>query len=259
MDYQLKGKLCFVTAGANGIGAAIADTLTEEGGSVIVADQDAAGLKSKGDKYRGTYAADLSTAAGIEQSIAYMLQTFGRAPDILVNNLGVADPIPFEQISDEQWLHSMNVNLLGCVRTCRALLPQMSELGNAAVVNIGSDLGRQPEPVPSDYGLFKIGVLHLTKSLAKAYAPKVRVNAVSPGPVWTGLFSRPGGIADQIGAQFGLDREGAVKKFLEDRYMPLGFGEPKDVANAVVFLASPLAKFITGANLDLGGTLRAAF
>jgi NAD(P)-dependent dehydrogenase (short-subunit alcohol dehydrogenase family) len=110
-----------------------------------------------------------------------------------------------------------------------------------------------------DYGLFKIGILHLTKSLAKAYAPKVRVNAVSPGPVWTGLFSRPGGIADQIAAQFGLDREGAVKKFLEDRYMPLGFGEPSDVANAVVFLASPLAKFITGANLDLGGTLRAAF
>src|SRR4051794_20177845 len=108
-------------------------------------------------------------------------------------------------------------------------------------------------------GSFKIGVLHLTKSLAKAYATKVRVNAVSPGPVWTGLFSRPGGFADQIGAQFGLDREGAVKKFLEDRYMPLGFGEPRDVANAVVFLASPLAKFITGANLDLGGTLRAAF
>ena len=259
MDYQLKGKLCFVTAGANGIGAAIADTLTAEGASVIVADQDAAALDSRGNAWRGTFAADLSTAIGIEESVQYVLRTFGRAPDILVNNLGVADPIPFEQISDEQWLRSMNVNLLGCIRTCRALLPAMAQLGSAAVVNIGSDLGRQPEPVPIDYGLFKIGVLHLTKSLAKAYAPKVRVNAVSPGPVWTGLFSRPGGIADQIAAQFGLDREGAVKKFLEDRYMPLGFGEPSDVANAVVFLASPLAKFITGANLDLGGTLRAAF
>jgi NAD(P)-dependent dehydrogenase (short-subunit alcohol dehydrogenase family) len=259
MDYQLKGKLCFVTAGANGIGAAIADLLTEEGASVIVADNDAATLKSKENCWHGTFAADLSTAAGIEQSAQYVLQTFGRAPDILVNNLGIADPVPFEEISDEQWLRSMNVNLLGCIRTCRALLPGMAKSGSAAVVNIGSDLGRQPEPVPMDYGLFKIGVLHLTKSLAKAYAPKVRVNAVSPGPVWTGLFSRPGGIADQIAAQFGLDREGAVKKFLEDRYMPLGFGEPRDVANAVAFLASPLAKFITGANLDLGGTLRAAF
>jgi NAD(P)-dependent dehydrogenase (short-subunit alcohol dehydrogenase family) len=259
MDYQLKGKFCFVTAGANGIGAAIADALTGEGASVIVADQDAAALDNRRNAWHGTFAADLSTAIGIEKSIQYVLRTFGRAPDILVNNLGVADPLPFEQISDEQWLRSMNVNLLGCIRTCRALLPAMAELGSAAVVNIGSDLGRQPEPVPIDYGLFKIGILHLTKSLAKAYAPKVRVNAVSPGPVWTGLFSRPGGIADQIAAQFGLDREGAVKKFLEDRYMPLGFGEPSDVANAVVFLASPLAKFITGANLDLGGTLRAAF
>jgi NAD(P)-dependent dehydrogenase (short-subunit alcohol dehydrogenase family) len=259
MDYQLKNKLCFVTAGANGIGAAIADTLTAEGASVIVADQDAAALDNRRNAWHGTFAADLSTAIGIENSVKFVLETFGRAPDILVNNLGVADPIPFEKISDEQWLRSMNVNLLGCIRTCRALLPAMAELGSAAVVNIGSDLGRQPEPVPIDYGLFKIGVLHLTKSLAKAYAPKVRVNAVSPGPVWTGLFSRPGGIADQIAAQFGLDREGAVKKFLEDRYMPLGFGEPSDVANAVVFLASPLAKFITGANLDLGGTLRAAF
>jgi NAD(P)-dependent dehydrogenase (short-subunit alcohol dehydrogenase family) len=259
MNYHLEGKLCFVTAGANGIGAAIADLLTEEGASVVVADQDQSALEARGSAWHGTFVADLSTAAGIENSVRYVLKTFGRAPDILVNNLGVADPIPFEQLSDEQWLRSMNINLLGCIRTCRALLPGMAEHGDAAVVNIGSDLGRQPEPVPIDYGLFKIGVLHLTKSLAKAYAPKVRVNAVSPGPVWTGLFSRPGGIADQIAAQFGLDREGAVKKFLEDRYMPLGFGEPRDVANAVVFLASPLAKFITGANLDLGGTLRATF
>jgi NAD(P)-dependent dehydrogenase (short-subunit alcohol dehydrogenase family) len=132
----------------------------------------------------------------------------------------------------------------------------MAARGSAAVVNIGSDLGKQPEPEVIDYGLFKIGILHLTKSLAKAYAPHVRVNAVSPGPVWTGLFSRPGGIADQIAAQFGLDREGAVNKFLEDRYMPLGFGEAVDVAHAAVFLASPLAKFITSTNLDLGGTLR---
>jgi len=258
MDYQLKGKLGFVTAGAQGIGGAIANLLTQEGASVIVADLDEGALKENGREWRGVCAADLSTAAGIDKAVAYVLKSFGRAPDILINNLGVADPIPFEDLSDDRWERSMNINLMGCVRTCRALLPRMAELGAASVVNIGSDLGRQPEPVPIDYGLFKMGVLHLTKSLAKAYAPKVRVNAVSPGPVWTGLFSRPGGIADQIAAQFGLDREAAVKKFLEDRYMPLGFGQPADVAHAVVFLASPLAKFITGANLDLGGTLRGA-
>jgi len=256
MDYQLKGKLCFVTAGANGIGAAIANLLTAEGASVIVADRDENTLKECGRAWHATFAADLSTAEGVDGAVEFVLEKFARAPDILINNLGVADPVPFEQLTDEGWARSLNVNLMGCVRTCRALLPRMSARGAASVVNIGSDLGKQPEPEVIDYGLFKIGILHLTKSLAKAYAPHVRVNAVSPGPVWTGLFSRPGGIADQIAAQFGLDREGAVKKFLEDRYMPLGFGEPSDVANAAVFLASPLAKFITGANLDLGGTLR---
>ena len=256
MDYQLHGKLCFVTAGANGIGAAIANLLTAEGARVIVADRDEKALHECGPGWYATFAADLSSAKGIDDAVAFVLETFQRAPDILINNLGVADPVPFEQLTDEGWVRSLNVNLMGCVRTCRALLPKMAAHGSAAVVNIGSDLGKQPEPEVIDYGLFKIGVLHLTKSLAKAYAPRVRVNAVSPGPVWTGLFSRPGGIADQIAAQFNLDREGAVKKFLEDRYMPLGFGQPADVANAAVFLASPLAKFITGANLDLGGTLR---
>jgi NAD(P)-dependent dehydrogenase (short-subunit alcohol dehydrogenase family) len=256
MDYQLKGKYCFVTAGANGIGAAIANLLTAEGASVIVADRDEAALKEGGRVWHGTFVADLSTAQGIDGAVAYVLETFKRSPDILINNLGVADSKPFEELSDDLWVRSLQVNLMGCVRTCRALLPRMAAQGSASVVNIGSDLGKQPEPEVIDYGLFKAGILHLTKSLAKAYAPRVRVNAVSPGPVWTGLFSRPGGIADQIAAQFGLDREGAVKKFLDDRYMPLGFGEPADVANAAVFLASPLAKFITGANLDLGGTVR---
>jgi len=256
MDYQLKGKLCYVTAGANGIGAAIANLLTAEGASVIVADRDEKTLTESGGSWLATFAADLSTPQGVDAAIEFVLEKFQRAPDIVINNLGVADPVPFEQLTDDGWVRSMNVNLLGLVRTCRRLLPQMAAGTGGTVVNIGSDLGKQPEPEVIDYGLFKVGVLHLTKSLAKAYAPKIRVNAVSPGPVWTGLFSRPGGIADQIGAQFGLDREGAVNKFLEDRYMPLGFGEPSDVANAAVFLASPLAKFITGANLDLGGTLR---
>jgi NAD(P)-dependent dehydrogenase (short-subunit alcohol dehydrogenase family) len=185
MDYQLKGKLAFLTAGANGIGAAIANLLTREGASVIVADQDEDTLRDSGRAWRATCAADLSTLEGIDKAVAHVLRTFGRAPDSLIKNLGVADPIPFEDLSDERWTRSMNVNLMGAVRTCRALLPRMKELGAAAVVNIGSDLAKQPEPVPLDYGLFKMGILHLTKSLAKAYVPHVRVNAVSAGPVWT--------------------------------------------------------------------------
>jgi NAD(P)-dependent dehydrogenase (short-subunit alcohol dehydrogenase family) len=144
---------------------------------------------------------------------------------------------------------------MGTVRTCRALVPLMATR-SGAVVNTGSDLAKQPEPGFMEYGTCKAGLLYLTKALAKQYAPAVRVNMVLPGPIWSRMWSRPGGIVDQLVEQYGLDRSASVKKFLEDRQMPMGIGNPEDVAHAVVFLASPLARFITGAGLDIGGTIR---
>jgi NAD(P)-dependent dehydrogenase (short-subunit alcohol dehydrogenase family) len=251
VDYQLKGQLAYVSAGAHGIGEAIADLLTQEGAEVIVADADAEVLRQSAGKWRGTVA-----AAGVESATGYALQQFGRAPDILINNLGVGNSTPFEETSDESWAQSFQVNLMGTVRTCRTLVPQMAARGGGAVVNTGSDLAKQPEPVFMEYGSCKAGLLYLTKALAKQYAPIVRVNTVLPGPIWSRMWTRPGGIVDHLVEQYGLDRDAAVKKFLEDRQMPMGIGNPEDVAHAVVFLASPLAKFITGAALDIGGTIR---
>ena len=256
MDYQLKGKLAYVSAGAHGIGEAIADLLTQEGAEVIVADADAGVLQQKAGKWRGTVAADLATAAGVDAATAYALQQFGRAPDILINNLGVGNSTPFEETTDDIWARSFEVNLMGTVRTCRALVPKMAARGSGAVVNTGSDLAKQPEPGFIDYGACKAGLLYVSKALAKQYAPIVRVNTVLPGPIWSRMWTRPGGIVDQLVAHYGLDRDASVKKFLEDRQMPMGIGNPEDVAQAVVFLASPLAKFITGAALDIGGTIR---
>lgn len=256
MDYQIEGKLAYVSAGAHGIGEATADLLAAEGAIVIVADQDEEALREKRSRWRGTIAADLATAPGVERAVSYVLDTFGRPPDILVNNLGLGDSASFEDLSDERWARTFEINLMGCIRTCRALLPGMVALGGASVVNTGSDLAKQPEPSFMDYGTCKAGLLYLTKALAKQYAPHVRVNTVSPGPIWTRMWSRPGGIADQIQEHYGLDREAALKRFLEDRQLPMGIGQPEDVAHAVVFLASPRAKYITGAGIDIGGTLR---
>ena len=256
MDYQLNGKLAYVSAGAHGIGEAIADLLTQEGAEVIVADVDADVLKKKSTKWRGVVSADLATTAGVEKATGYALDQFGRAPDILINNLGVGDSMPFEQITDEKWAKSIEVNLMGTVRTCRALVPKMAARGSGSIVNTGSDLAKQPEPGFIDYGSCKAALLYLTKALAKQYAPAVRVNSVLPGPIWSRMWTRPGGIVDQLVKGYGLDRDAAVKKFLEDRQMPMGIGNPEDVAHAVVFLASPRAKFITGAGLDIGGTIR---
>ena len=124
MDYQLKGKYAFVSAGAHGIGEATADLLTQEGASVIVADRDQAALQQKATRWTGIVAADLATAEGVEQATSYVLATFGRAPDILVNNLGVGNAASFEELSDERWAQSFQINLMGCIRTCRALRSQ---------------------------------------------------------------------------------------------------------------------------------------
>jgi NAD(P)-dependent dehydrogenase (short-subunit alcohol dehydrogenase family) len=256
MDYQLKGKHALVSAGAHGIGEAIADLLTQEGASVVVADQDGATLAEKKGKWAGIFAADLATAEGINGAVAHATKTFGGVPDILINNLGVGDSTPFEEVSDERWARSFQVNLMGCVRACRAVVPKMAERGSGSVVITGSDLAKQPEPTFMDYGAFKSSLLYVTKALAKQYAPKVRINTVLPGPIWSRMWTRPGGILDQIVKHYGLDPDASVKRFLEDRQMPMGIGKPEDVAHAAVFLASPLAKFITGAGLDIGGTIR---
>ncbi len=256
MDYQLEGKIALVTAAAHGIGEATANLLAAEGAAVFAVDVDADGLAQNGGAWASTFVGDLSREDGVKATVEAFLARHGRAPDILVNNVGVADQEPFATLSDAQWQRSHDLNLMSCVRMCRALLPAMAEAGNAALISVSSDLAKQPEPMPMEYGVAKAGLLYLTKALSKEYAPAVRVNAVCPGPVWTRLWSRPGGIADQLAAKWGLDREVALRKYLEDRYMPMGFGQPEDVAHAIAFLASPLAKAITGATIDICGTLR---
>jgi NAD(P)-dependent dehydrogenase (short-subunit alcohol dehydrogenase family) len=256
MDYRVKGKYAFICAGAHGIGEATADLLTAEGANVIVADRDGTTLHEKAHRWAGVVVADLATADGVDQAVSEVLGICGRAPDILVNNLGVGNSASFEDLSDEQWARSFEINLMGCIRTCRALVPKMAELGSASVVNTASDLAKQPEPTMMDYGTFKAGLLYFTKALAVQYAPRVRVNAILPGPIWTQMWTRPGGIVDQLVASYGVDKDAALKRFLEDRYLPLGIGNPEDVAHAIAFLASPLAKYITGSSLDIGGTLR---
>jgi NAD(P)-dependent dehydrogenase (short-subunit alcohol dehydrogenase family) len=256
MDLQITDKLAFVAAGAHGIGKATADLLAREGATVIVADQDEAALAEQAGRWHDTVSADLSTREGVDRAVARVLENFGRAPDILINNLGVGNSTPFEQLTDEQWMQSFQVNLLGTVRICRALVPRMAAHGGGAVVNTGSDLAKQPEPGFFDYGSCKAGLLYVTKALAKQYAPVVRVNTVLPGPIWSRMWTREGGIVDQLVEHYKTDRDSAVKQFLHDRQMPMGIGNPEDVAAAVVFLASPLARFITGAALDIGGTIR---
>src|SRR4051794_30956013 len=210
MDFQMNGKLAYVNAGAWGIGEAVADLLTEEGASVIVGGKDEGVVQEKASRWTGVVAADLASAAGVDHAVSYIRKTFGRAPDILINNLGLGDSGSFEDLSDERWTQTFEINLMGCVRICRALIPEMAKHGSSAIVNTGSDLAKQPEPGLMDYGVCKAGLLYLTKALAKQYAPNVRVNAVLPGPIWTRMWTREGGIVDQLVQHYGVaDRDAA--------------------------------------------------
>ena len=140
----------------------------------------------------------------------------------------------------------------------RKLLPLMRKRPGAAIVNNASDLGRQPEAIPADYAAMKAALLSLTKSLARAEAPAIRINAVAPGPIWTPFWTNPGGFADSLAAVHGMPARQAVEHEMKLRQLPLArMGEPEEVANVIVFLASPLASFVTGSVWGIdGGSIR---
>jgi NAD(P)-dependent dehydrogenase (short-subunit alcohol dehydrogenase family) len=261
MDFGLAGKTAYLTGGAMGIGAAIADALAREGVRLAVSDISADALSEKRRDWADagepvTIEADLSTAEGTISAAEQAIEGLGGVPDILVNNVGAGAVRTFAEISDEEWFKTLNLNFMSYVRTSRAIVPTMDAGG--VVVNIASDLAKQPEPVPCDYAASKAAVLSLTKSLAIEYAPDIRVNAVCPGPIWSSFWTRPGGFADTMSEHYGLPPREAVDKFITERKLPLArIGEPDDVAAVTLFLASPVSKYVTSSSYNVdGGSIR---
>ena len=262
MDMRLAGRTAYITGGAQGIGAAVAARLSAEGVRVAVADLAGDELRTHREEWSCPAGepvlieADLSTASGVAGAVEEAVGGLGRVPDILVNNVGVAISRAFDDIDDEAWTATFQLNFMSYVRTSRLLVPRMARAGDAAVVNMSSDLAKQPESVPADYGSMKAAILYLTKALAQEFAPAVRVNAVLPGPVWTGLWSRPGGVADRLAELYGTDRDAALDRYLKDRQLTMGIAAPDDVATMVTYLVSPLAGRVNGSAFDVGGTIR---
>jgi NAD(P)-dependent dehydrogenase (short-subunit alcohol dehydrogenase family) len=261
MDFGLEGKTAYITGGAMGIGAAIADAFAREGVRLAVSDISADALSEKRRDWSNggepvTIDADLSSAEGTIAAAEQAVDGLGGVPDILVNNVGAGAVRTFAEISDEEWLKTLNLNFMSYVRTSRAIVPKMEP--GAVVVNIASDLAKQPEPVPCDYAASKAAVLSLTKSLAIEYAPGIRVNAVCPGPIWTSFWTRPGGFADTMSEHYGLPPREAVDKFITERNLPLArLGEPDDVAAVTLFLSSPVSKYVTASSYNVdGGSIR---
>jgi len=257
LDLGLTGKSVYITGGAQGIGLATARAFVGQGARVAVSNTPGASLDAARAELESAdvhfIAADLTKAEEVQAANDDVHFWSGGQLDILVNNVGRGTSHDFLEATDEDWEFQFQLNLMSHIRTTRYFLPKMRP--DAAIVNMASDLAKQPEAVPVEYGAMKAALLHLTKNLAQTYAP-IRVNALLPGPVWTPLWSGPGGLIDQLVEKYGVDREAALAKYLEDRQMPVGIADPEDVANLVLFVVSPLSKSTTGAAIDLGGTIR---
>ena len=264
METNLRGKTVLITGAAKGIGRATALGFAKEGARIAAVDIDKDDLASLEAEIRamGGEAAsgigDLSTADGVRSSIAAALKTYGSNIDVLVNNVGSGAVRTFDQLSDEDWDQTLQLNFMSYVRAVRAVLPAMRQQGSGVIINNASDLARQPEPVPNDYSVSKAAVLAFTKGLARSEGPKIRVNAVAPGPVWTPFWSKPGGFADTFASFHKMPPKEAVEHELSLRQLPLNrLGTPEEVANVIIFLASDLASFVTSSVWGVdGGSIR---
>ena len=247
MSKKLAGKVAVVTGASKGIGAAVAKQLADEGASVVV---NYASSKQGADRVVGQIAAaagkavaiqaDVSKRADVERLFAETKQTFGRV-DVLVNNAGVYEFAPLEDVTEEHFHKQFNLNVLGLLLVSKEALKYFDREGGS-IVNISSVVSSLAPAATSVYSATKASVDAITKSLAKELGPRrIRVNSVNPGMVETeGLKSA--GIA-----------ESDFRKQIEAQ-TPLGrIGRPQDIAPVVAFLASPDASWISGENWYVSG------
>ncbi len=244
MELGLRDKVCVVTGSTSGIGLAVARQLLDEGATVVTSGRGQEGL---GDLH---VSADLSEPGGPEGVIEGAMAAFGRV-DCLVNNVGWAEIHTWDDLTDEVWERSWQINVMSAVRALRAALPAMKERGAGAIVNVSSTAAKRPSLSMPEYSVTKAAMLSLSRLVADLYAKDgIRCNAVTPGPTATDAWIGKGGLADQQG-----NRDEILAKVGAGR--PLGrLAEPEEIAAVIVFLLSERASYVTGAAWSAdGGTV----
>ena len=249
MSKKLEGKVAVVTGASKGIGAEIARHLAAEGASVLVnyasskegADKVVADITARGGRAVAV-GGDVSKKAEAEGIIEAAVKNYGRL-DVLVNNSGVYEFAPIEQITEEHFHRQFNINVLGLLLTTQAAVKHLKEGGS--VINIGSGVSRVTPPNTAVYPATKGAVDAITGVLSKELGPKkIRVNSINPGLVVTEGARALGVIGSDMEAGFVAQT-------------PLGrAGQPGDIATIAVFLASDDAGWLTGETLIAAGGMR---
>jgi len=251
---RLSGKVALITGGGTGIGRAIALAFAREGAGVAVAGRRLAKLReviSEVQKQGGAGLAvecDVTRAREVERAVKGTVERFGRL-NVLVNNAGTLHVSTVEGISEEEWDRVMTVNVKGPFLMSRAVLPEFRKCGGGAIVNIGSVLGLVAMKDRAAYCASKGGVTMLTKAMAVDHGHEnIRVNCICPSIVETEL----------VKGLFAASGQGDALRTGRIALIPLGrFGQPPDVAEMAVFLASEESSWLTGAAIPLDGGLTA--
>jgi NAD(P)-dependent dehydrogenase (short-subunit alcohol dehydrogenase family) len=263
MDLGLTGRTALVTGGSKGIGYAVAELLRREGANVAILARDAAQLEAAAQRLREevdgagdvlAVAADLKQTEQAEAAVSRVAERFGTL-HIVVNNAGpILQGGKVEGSDDRKWMETFDVKTMGMLRIARAAVAHFPEDGTGRVINVGGISGRSLLPDASASGMANAAIFALTSYLSKELSGKrVRVNCVSPGLIRTDAWVAN---AQRLGAEQGIDGE----QFMTNMAQRLGvrcdgWAEPGDVADAVAFLASDRAGYITGQVLAVDGGL----
>ncbi len=261
MNLQLQGQHALVTGSTAGIGFAIAKALAAEGATVTINGRSETSVGQALQRLQALLpeaslrgvAADAATAKGCEQ-----LTAGGPPVDILVNNMGIFDPKPFDDIPDSDWMRFFETNVMSGVRLSRALLPGMKQRNRGRIVFISSESGICPPAEMVHYGMTKSAQLSVSRGLAETCAgTAVTVNSVLPGPT---LTEGAKDFFDKLAAQQGISFDEAAKAFFahaRPTSLLQRFIEPDEVAVMVAYVCSPLSAATNGAALRVdGGVVR---
>jgi 3-oxoacyl-[acyl-carrier protein] reductase len=239
MNLGLEGRVCVVTGGTRGIGAATARMLAQEGARVLTVARRGADLEL-----------DVTAADAGER----VLDACPEPPWALVNNAGISRARGLEDLSDADWQEQWELHVMAPMRLMRALAPAMAEAGGGRIVNVSSSSGRRPSRrLDASYSVTKAAQLSLSRVFADAFAARgVLVNAVTPGAVEGQLWKEEGGLADQIAARAGSTREEVLAATRSSP--PVGrMGTDDEVAAVITFLCSQPASYVSGAAWAVDG------